>query len=211
MSTHAHHVPLASRQRRRSRRLGGSRGNEVLTSITALALVALIGVQLITVLALESMIRIHLFVGVVLLGPVVLKLSTTGYRFVRYYAGAREYREKGPPSTLLRAIAPVFVLATVGLFTTGVVMLLNGNGNGDGAVRGLHVASFWVWIACLGAHVLLNGREVLANLHTEWFSRARLRLAGAQLRAGLVVASILGGLLVAIALISRITGYHMGD
>jgi hypothetical protein len=190
-------------------RLGGSRGNEVLTSITALALVALIAVQLITVLALESMIRVHLFVGIVLLGPVSLKLATTGYRFVRYYAGAREYRQKGPPRPLLRAIAPVFVLATVGLFATGVVMLFNGSG--DGAVRGLHVASFWVWIACLGLHVLLNVREVMSNVHAEWFSRARLRLAGAQLRAGLVVASILGGVLVAIALVSRITGYHMGD
>jgi hypothetical protein len=69
-------------------------------------LVALLAVQLLTVLALDSMIRVHLFVGVVLLGPVALKLATTGYRVLRYYAGAREYREKGPPPTLLRAIAP---------------------------------------------------------------------------------------------------------
>ena len=209
MSTHAPHAPITWRSRRRLYRLGGSRGNEVLTSATAAALVALIGLQLITVLALESMIRVHLFVGVVLLGPVALKLATTGYRFVRYYAGAPEYREKGPPPTVLRAIAPVFVAATIGLFATGVVMLLNGDS--EGAAHGIHVASFWVWIACFGIHVLLNGREVLTNLRSEWFSRARMRLAGAELRAGLVVASLLGGVLVAIALVSRITGYHMGD
>ena len=209
MSTHAQHAPIASRRRGLHARLGGSRGNEVLTSITALALVALIGVQLITVLALESMIRVHRFVGVVLLGPVVLKLATTGYRFARYYTGAREYREKGPPPTLLRAIAPIFVLATIGLFATGVVMLLGGSS--EGAARGIHVASFWVWMGCLAVHVLLNAREVLSNLHAEWFSRARLRLAGAQLRAGLAIASILGGVLVAIALVSKITGYHLGD
>ena len=189
--------------------LGGSRGNEILTSVNAAALVGLLGVQLLTVLALESTIRVHLFVGVVLLGPVALKLMTTGYRFARYYTGAREYRAKGPPSTLLRVIAPVFVLATITLFSTGVAMLLAGNS--DGAVRGLHVASFWVWIACFGVHVLLNGREVLRNLRSEWFDRARMRIAGAELRGALVMASILGGVLVALAVISKITGYEMGD
>ena len=190
-------------------RLGGSRGNEILTSVNAVVLLALIGVQLVTVLALDSLIHLHLFVGVVLLGPVALKLATTGYRFVRYYAGAREYRQKGPPPTLLRAIAPVFVLATVGLFATGVAMLLGGTG--EGTLSGLHVASFWVWIGCLAVHVLFNGREVLGNLRAEWLARARARIAGAEVRALLVLSSILGGVLLAIALISKITGYDMGD
>jgi FtsH-binding integral membrane protein len=190
-------------------RLGGSRGNEILTSVNAAVLVALLAVQLVTVLALDSMIRVHLFVGVVLLGPVALKLGTTGYRFLRYYTGAREYREKGPPPTLLRAIAPVFVAATISLFATGVVMLIDGQS--EGAVRGLHVASFWVWIGCFVVHIVFNSREVLRNLHGEWFSRARMRVAGAQVRGVLVLASMFGGVLVALALASKITGYHMGD
>ena len=204
MTTHAPHAPLRW-SKRRVLRLGGSEGNEILTSINAVVLLGLIGMQLITVLALESMIKVHLFVGVVLLGPVLLKLASTGYRFLRYYAGAHEYRAKGVPPTFLRALAPVFVLATVGLFASGVVMLVNGDG--EGAVRGVHVASFWVWIACLGFHVLLNARQVLGNL-----KRARLGMSGAELRAMLVLASILGGVMVALALISKITGYEMsGD
>src|SRR4051812_29396813 len=94
--TMATHTQVTASQRLR-RRLGGSRGNEILTSVNATVLVALLGLQLVTVLALDSMIRVHLFIGVVLLGPVALKLATTGYRFVRYYTGARDYREKGPP------------------------------------------------------------------------------------------------------------------
>jgi hypothetical protein len=206
MSTHTH----ASGWRERHRlRLGGSRGNEILTSVNAAALVVLIGVQLVTVLALESMIRVHLFVGVVLLGPVLLKLGTTGYRFVRYYTGAREYRTKGPPRKLLRLTAPVFVAATVGLFASGVAMLVQGEGGG--AVQGIHVASFWVWIACLALHVVFNGTEVVRHLRAEWFARGRARSAGAKLRAALVLSSILGGLLVALALISKIAGYDLGD
>jgi hypothetical protein len=205
MSTHAH---LTSRKRWRPY-LGGSRGNEILTSVNAAVLIGLIGVQLVTVIALDSMIRVHLFVGVVLLGPVALKLATTGYRFIRYYTGAREYRDKGVPSTLLRVIAPVFVLATIGLFASGVALLVSGNG--EGGVRGLHVASFWVWVACLAVHVGLNGSEVLHNLRAEWSSRVWMRLAGAEIRAALVLASMLGGVLLALALISKITGYEMGD
>jgi hypothetical protein len=168
-------------------------------------LVALIAVQLITVLSLESMIEVHLFIGVVLLGPVMLKLGSTGYRFLRYYTGADDYREKGPPPTFLRALAPVFVAATIGLFASGVVMLVNGDG--EGAVRGIHTTSFWIWIACLGLHVVFNGRQVLGNLN-----RARLAISGAEVRAMLVLASILGGLMVALSLISKITGYEIsGD
>src|SRR3954453_5200151 len=183
MATHPH----VSTYEKLQRRLGGSRGNEILTSVNAVVLLALLGLQLVTVLALDSMIRVHLFVGVVLLGPVALKLATTGYRFVRYYTGARAYREKGPPTMLLRVIAPVFVAATVGLFASGVIMLVDGEG--EGAVHGLHVTSFWVWIGCFVVHVVLNGQEVLRNLRGEWFSRARARIAGAEVRAALVLAS----------------------
>ena len=205
MSTHPH----VTAYRRARVRLGGSRGNELLTSVDAAVLIVLLAVQLVTVLALDSMIRVHLFVGVVLLGPVALKLATTGYRFARYYTGAGDYRKKGPPPTLLRVIAPVFVAATVGLFATGVVMLAGGQG--EGAAHGLHVASFWVWIACFAVHVVLNGREAVRNLRADWFSAAWARIAGAELRAALVLASILGGVLVALALASKITGYDLGD
>lgn len=206
MSTHAH---IHTRHDRRHLRLGGSHGNQILTSLNATVLVGLIALQLVTVLALDSLIEVHLFVGVVLLGPVVLKLATTGYRFARYYGGAREYREKGPPRPLLRVIAPVFVVATIGLFTSGVLMLLDGSG--EGTVRDLHVVSFWVWLAALAAHVLFNGREVVQHLRAEWRRGARDRVAGAQLRALLVLASLLGGALVALSLISKITGYEVGD
>lgn len=204
MSTHLQRLPV-----RRRLHLGGSRGNEVLTSIDAALLVTLIAVQLVTVLALGSMIRVHLFVGVVLLGPVALKLGATGYRFARYYTGSSEYRQKGPPQLLLRALGPVFVAATFGLFASGVVMLVEGSG--EGFAHGVHAASFWIWMACLIVHVGLHTREVLDSLRSEWLKRARVRIAGAELRAMLVLSSVLGGVLVALALISYITGYHMSD
>ena len=199
----------ARRRRVRPPRLGGSRGNEILTSLNAVVLIVLIAVQGITVLALDSMIHIHLFVGVVLLGPVLLKLASTGYRFARYYSGAREYRAEGPPPTLLRVIAPVFVAATCGLFASGVVMLLDGEGSDS--LNAVHVTSFWIWVGCLALHVLLNGREVISRVRSEWLTGVRSRLPGAELRAALVFASLLGGILLAISLVSKITGFQGGD
>jgi len=185
---------------------GGSRGNEVLTSINAAVLVVLLLVQGVTILSLDSMIHIHLFVGVVLLGPVVLKLASTGYKFLRYYSGARAYREQGPPPPILRAIAPVFVLATIALFGSGVVMLLNGSGG----LNGVHQVSFVLWLACLAVHVVLNGREVLQRVRSEWITHARSRLPGAELRAALLLSSLLGGVLLALSVMSKISGWDAG-
>ena len=103
----------------------------------------------------------------------------------------------------------MFVAATVGLLASGVAMLVAGDG--EGVARSVHVASFRIWIDCLTVHVLFNAQEVLRNVRSEWFTRARARIAGAEVRAALVLSSIIGGVLLAIALLSKITGYELGD
>ena len=56
------------------------------------------------------MLNAHMFLGMLLLGPVALKMGSTGYRFVRYYTGADAYRRKGPPAIELRLLAPFVVV-----------------------------------------------------------------------------------------------------
>lgn len=91
-------------------------------------------------------------IGMVLIPPVLVKHGSTGYRFVRYYAGARLYREKGPPLLALRLLAPVLVISTLVVFATGVALLLVGHRS---EVLGLlHKASFILWGACFAAHLL---------------------------------------------------------
>ena len=46
----------------------------------------------------------HMFIGMVLIPPVLLKLGSTGYCFARYYLDTRAYREKGRPLTPLRLL-----------------------------------------------------------------------------------------------------------
>jgi len=94
-----------------------------------------------------------MFIGLVLLGPLAVKLGSTGYRFARYYLQTGSYRRKGPPPAMLRAVAPVVVGSTVVVFASGVILLF------DGPVHRslwllVHKASFFVWIAFTALHVL---------------------------------------------------------
>jgi hypothetical protein len=124
-----------------------------------------------------------------LLGPVALKLGSTGYRFVRYYSRAGEYVEAGPPAPLQRVlVAPVLVLSTLTLFTTGVLLIAIPQ---RGAVLGLHKASFVVWFFACGIHVLAYATRTARELFAE-------RVGGTLVRAGLVLAALAVGVAVAV-------------
>ncbi len=58
-------------------RAGGTDGNERLTGSTGAVLIALLAVEGVTILSLNSLLSLHVFIGVVLIPPVLLKLSTT--------------------------------------------------------------------------------------------------------------------------------------
>ena len=74
-----------------------------------------------TIPFLGSLLSVHIFVGMLLLGPIALKLASTGYRMARYYTRGPEYVRLGPPAPLMRVlVAPVLVLSTLTLFGTGV-------------------------------------------------------------------------------------------
>jgi hypothetical protein len=132
---------------------GGIAGNERLTALTGVVLIVLLAVIGVTLLRLRALISVHLFVGLLLIPPVLLKLASTGYRFARYYTSNRVYRERGAPPLSLRLSAPVVVLSTIGVLASGVVLLLVGPG-AAGLWRGLHKASFIVWVAFTALHVL---------------------------------------------------------
>jgi hypothetical protein len=148
--------PAASRARSgfTSRiRGGGTDGNEQLTTVTGMLLIVLLAVLGVTIPDLRQLISVHLFVGLLLLGPVALKMASTGYRFARYYTGNREYRRKGPPELILRLIGPLVVLSTVGVFATGIALLVVGPNHRNPWLL-LHKATFVVWLLFMGLHVL---------------------------------------------------------
>jgi hypothetical protein len=171
-------------------------GNERLTATTAVVLLLLLATEGVTILFLRPLLSVHVFVGKLLIPPVALKLGTTGWRFLRFYAGNPAYRLKGPPRALLRfLIAPAVVLSTLVLFGTGIALLVIGPGGG--IVLGLHKVSFVVWLVTMAAHVLAYLLRLPGLVAADW--RRETRLPAAGLRFGLIAGSLGIGLVLAAA------------
>jgi len=175
---HAEH--RASTHRSLTGRLtaGGTTGNELLTTATGIVLLVLLAVIGVTLLRLRSLLWVHLFVGMLLIGPVALKMASTGYRFVCYYTANPRYRRKGPPPAPLRMIAPIVVVSTVAVLLSGVLLLLIGPSSRD-TLLPIHKVSFIVWAIFTSLHVLGHLPEVAAavGLGGETVSKVNVLVA----------------------------------
>jgi hypothetical protein len=198
----------AKRSTEGHRRLGGTDGNETLTSAVAVVLTLLLIAEGITILRIGGLKNEHMFIGMALIPPVLLKLGSTGYRFARYYLGTRAYRDKGPPGIVLRLLAPLLVGATLLVFATGVALLIVGHKSGFWFT--VHKTSFIVWGVVFGVHFLGHLPRMASSLRTDWTREGRQRIPGAGVRALLLAAAIGGGMALAIAVLPPITGWHAG-
>jgi hypothetical protein len=186
-------------------------GNTRLTSVTGMVLLVLLAVEGVTVAGVRPLISIHIFLGVLLVGPVLLKCATTAYRFGRYYRGARPYIEKGPPHIVLRTLGPVVILSSLALLGTGIGLVFTGPDHRQPLLT-LHQASFFVWFAAMTIHVL---GHVLEAGQSTWHElrdrRPPLRRRG--WRAAAVAGSLAAGVGLALALYPAAHAWtsHRGD
>jgi hypothetical protein len=183
----------------RLRRLlrGGSDGNERLTAATAVVLLVLLAAEGLTLIAIRQLLLPHVFLGVLLIPPVLLKFASTGWRITHYYRRTEEYVRRGPPALLLRVlIAPLVVVSTVALFATGVAVVALGQ---RGLVLGLHKASFIVWFGAMSVHVLVHVLKLPRLVVIDWWRGDRL--GGRRARQFLLAGSLVAGLIVGIATI----------
>ena len=160
-----------------------------LTALTGALLLVLLAIEGITLISLRSMLSWHIFVGVLVVPVVLLKLASTGYRFLRYYTGRPDFVRAGPPPVLLRLLGPVVVLSTLSLLGTGLALIATGPHRGP--VLLLHKASFVVWFGALGAD--FDGRAAVG--------RARVRLL-------LVAGAAVAGAIAAVALLPESSAWH---
>ena len=174
----------------------GSDGNERLTAASGAILFVLLAALGVTILSIRPLLSAHVFIGMLLIPPVLLKLGSTGWRFLRYYRGAPEYVAKGPPLLPLRLLAPVVVVSTVVVFATGVGLLVQGPQRG--ILLGLHKASFVVWLVATGIHVLAYLTRVPRLAAADWHTGAAAS-DGTLARRLLVAGTIVAGAIVAIA------------
>jgi hypothetical protein len=154
---------------------GGTEGNERLTVLTGLLVIVVTAAVGVTIVKIGQLLWLHMFLGLLLIGPVALKLASTGYRFVRYYSENPRYHAKGPPVPALRILAPVVVLLTVIMFASGIVLLFIGPGSGSRSTLVLvHKVSFIAWIALTAVHVLGHLPEIVRLRRVSPESRRQL-------------------------------------
>jgi hypothetical protein len=187
--------PPVSRVRALGTRLtaGGTDGNERLSTATGVALLILLAALGVTILRIRPLLSVHMFLGILLIPPIVLKMASTGYRFVRYYTSDPCYRRRGAPPTMLRLIAPVVVTSTVVVFATGVALLLVGP-QSRGLLLPVHKVSFILWLAVTTIHVLGHLGELSRTLNAGRDGRPRWN-GGVSGRGGRILS--VSGVLVA--------------
>lgn len=176
----------------------GTVGNEQLTAIIGVLLIALLAVLGVTILRIGQLIWVHLFLGLVLIGPVLLKLASTGYRFARYYTGNPTYRRKGPPQPWMRLI-----LCTVVVFVSGVVLMYNGPSD-RGTWLTIHKTGFW--LAFTAVHVLGHLPGLGGTLRDAGVG-SRSGAAGATGRWIALASAVVGGLVLALQLVPQFAAW----
>ncbi|HTU72896.1 MAG TPA: hypothetical protein VMG38_05200 [Trebonia sp.] len=147
---------------------GGAEGNGRLTATTGLVLLVLLVAECCTILQIGRLITLHVFLGMLLLGPVALKAGSVLYRFTRYYTGSQPYRHRGPPALPLRLLGPVVMVLTACVFGSGIMVAVTGPSYGPpGGWLMVHRLSFFAWIVFIVVHVIAHLPRVVTLLVAE--------------------------------------------
>ncbi len=170
----------------------GARANERMTAVASAALLPLLVVVLAATPRLDALLTVHVFAGVMLTGPLAVKLGSVGYRFVRYYTGSPAYVRKGPPRLGLRLLAIPLLLTTVVIMASGIALLVAGPSD-PGPFEFLHNATFVLWLPLAAIHVLAYARRLPELVREEW-SRHGVRSGSVDLSAGALLAGVVGAI-----------------
>lgn len=190
------------RHRRPPDETEGVAGNERLTALTGAVLLAGFAVEGVTLLRLSQLLTLHFFLGLLLIGPVLLKICSTGYRFTRYYTGAPAYVQKGPPAPLPRVLGPFVIVTSLAVLGTGVILAIVGPASGPWLF--LHKATFVLWFGAMTIHVLTYVWRLPRILMSSKAAEIGVRAGGGWIRGLLVAGSLLGGLLIALMMIHMV-------
>ncbi len=207
--SHARRAPdvaLPPRPEPAGDRSRGVEANSRLTGTVAAVLLVLLAAEGVTVLRVRALLTPHVFIGMLLVPPVLLKIGSTGYRFVRYYTGSPAYRRKGPPPIALRVLGPFVVVLTVCLFASGIGLLYAGPGlRHDLAL--VHKASFVLWFGAMAVHVLGHLLDTARLAPRDFYRHTRKQVEGAGARQWALAASLALGALLAVLCVGQVGHY----
>jgi hypothetical protein len=185
----------------------GVESNARLTGATAAVLLVLFAIEGVTVLKVRALLNWHVFIGMLLVPPVVLKMGSTTWRFARYYRGAPAYRRKGPPPALLRLLGPAVVILTVVLFASGIALIVAPHSLRHSLLFA-HKASFVLWFGAMTLHVLGHLLDTARLAPLDWARRTRRDVTGATARQWALAASLVVGAGLGVLMLGPAAHYH---
>jgi len=175
-------------------------GNERLTALAGAVLLVLILVELVSSAYLRALLPTHVFVGVLLAGPLVVKLGSTCYRFLRYYTRSPAFVRRGPPRLPLRVLAPLLLVTTLVVVGSGIGLVMTGPAQA-GSLLPLHNLSVLVWLSLIAVHVCAYIWRTPLLVADDWrMPSGRSLQKGRGLRLGVNLGALLAGAVAAILL-----------
>ncbi len=143
-------------------------GNLILTSHAGLIILFGLVLLYLSGLAFTPLRPVHFALGFALMPLLVVKLASTGWRALSYYARRGGYREAGPPWLLPRLIAVPLTGGAALATASGVVLWSQGTDRG-------------VWAAVHTDSVIALG--ILTLVHGAVYLRKAFRASGRSLAA----------------------------
>jgi len=150
-------------------------------------LLVLLAAQGLTILSIHRLITAHIVLGLLLLGPLAVKLASTGYRFLRYYSRDPDYARAGPPQIVLRVLAPIVVVTTVAVFASGIALLW-GRPRRDRQMLLVHKLGFIIWFAVMTVHVLAYALPAARRSLDDIVGRGSSAVLASRKTRGLILA-----------------------
>jgi hypothetical protein len=183
--------------------LGGVLGNERLTALAGGILLVLIVVELVTTARLRTFMSAHVFVGMVLAGPLIVKLGSTGYRFARYYTRAPAYVRRGPPHLVLRMLGPLLVATTLVVVGSGIGLMVTGPDHA-GPLLPVHGFSVLVFLPLIAIHFVAHILATPRLVADDWRTASMALAPGRGIRVGANLGALGLGVLGAVFLLPTI-------
>lgn len=181
----------------RARKVEASEGvlaNERLTGLAGAVLLPLVVIIIVTAANAHALLPIHIFVGVLLIGPVLVMIGSTGYRFLRYYSGSPAFLRRGVPPIRLRLLAPLVLITTILVIGSGLALLVTGP-----SLLVFHVFSSLFWMPMIAIHAVAHVPQIPRLIANEW-APSLAQVAGRERRVGLILGAVVAGTIGAVAI-----------
>lgn len=172
--------------------------NEKMTAWAGAVLFVFIIAELLITASLHGLITEHIFVGILLSGPLLIKIYSTGYRFFRYYTKSNEFVQNGPPNFILRILAPFLVLSTILVFISGFGLAF---GHDDRLFGKIHSVSVTLWIPLTAIHAYVYIRRVPRLIASDWRNQTKNQNNGNKGRIIVNLTALAAGTIAAIVLL----------